>query len=223
MSFPTVHAIAVGQRGTEGNNFTASFPSGVQDGDLIIVLATTSNDAGTNGPNATTTVMTRFFTTTNAAVTRRMIADYRWPAAGETGALYTTTNPACYVYVTLLIRGAVPGHAPAVASATPASSTSQDPPALDPPNWAEEDTLWLAILGGLGSTGVTRPTNYAAAAEQRLTTPPGMTVHACQRALWAASENPAEFVIGTAQPAVVGLIAVRGALDKTDAVGSVMG
>ena len=135
---------------------------------------------------------------------------YKWSDGTETGTFTvaqagTITGHAAMVL--LSIAGVNPTEVPAVLAALATdTAAAADPGALDPANWAAEDTLWVAVAGSGETstsgafTGVTAaPTNYTDYAATAISSDAvgGVNAAVAFRQLNASSENVGTFSVDT--------------------------
>lgn len=181
MAFPTIPTVASGDllsSTTTTAGTTHTFPSltslrggaGPQAGDLLIAVIV-QYQGGTS--NAEFSAWGASFTellddATVTALDMAIGVAYKIATGSESGT-FTVTSAHSFISAQFLMR--IPAgqwtDVPAVLATVRATNAMADPGALDPANWAAEDTLWIAV-GGFSETTLTGspptldtpPTNY---------------------------------------------------------------
>lgn len=189
MTFAVVEARATTPVGSALTSHSVNLPSGIVDGDLLIV-SVSWNEGGTTStfPAGWTRLITRQQININQDIHYRQ-------ADGTEGATITVTLTTAEFLIGLAYRfsGAelVATQAPQAASAGLNSDLRPDPPNLTPTGGAK-DYLWLATMTKNSSSGLSdTPDNYGSLIQEG-TGFIGRTA-SMERALNAASENPTSY------------------------------
>lgn len=191
--FPQVVESVTSFTSTDGTSHTINLPP-VDVGDLLVIFA-----AWDGAP--TITWPTGFTQLSNGGAgnnTARQGVAYK-KADGTEGATATATTVQSEMMVarTLRIRAAHPTTAPAVSSANSGTSTAPNPLALDPANWATEDTLWIAhIIYDVGTNTVTGfPAGYDGNLNDRINDANGVGMGLCWLQSAVGSIDTAAFTL----------------------------
>lgn len=196
MAFPVVESVSSAANGsTETEQLTVTAPSGIQDGDLLIVAYDNASEG--------TGVLTGFTNIDGRAYASGMCRTWYKIADGESGnytITWTNNSRACIVMAR--ISGVDPT-APYAGTpdyvALTSGSGDPNPPLLS--GVPADDYLWLAIGHSEGKRApMTAPTNYTSGVEVE-TSGGGnpnrhCTLHLAHRNLNATSENPGIFDAG---------------------------
>jgi hypothetical protein len=203
----------------DSSSWTLTYPTNLQNGDLILLVAAT-DDIGTpvtlpadwvsnawvNGISLTHIVgkkksdgtETGNFTLTLNAVQQgcwRVLRITDWE--GTLGTTFDDTNATTNGSVT---RTAAEG-----------ASTTPNPPLLNPSNWGSADTLW--IVAGFADNGDSTftgfPTNYTNTSAQESGGASGAALGVARRAFAAESEDPGDFTIDLSEQWITTTIAIR--------------
>ncbi|HEX9892614.1 MAG TPA: hypothetical protein VGA78_01770, partial [Gemmatimonadales bacterium] len=214
-ALPTAGSPAVAATNTSVNNtantqHTVSLPSGIQSGNLLIVVF--GYKAGSSQTITWPGGWTQFFRSdrsTNVGVA----AAYR-QADGSEGATITvqTGTSAKTSHLSYRITGAEnPATQPPESLDSNGNSTTPDPPSLTPTGGAK-DYLWIAVeLNNHTGTSIpitAFPANYSGSIQANGDTN-NSTTGAAYRQLNAASEDPSNFSIGTAIAWAAGTLVVH--------------
>lgn len=201
MAFPPIEATASGNEPTAVNSYVATLPAGIVSGNLLVASVVKKNSEALDAITGWTTVL-----------------DYNWGVVGfgrlailarvadgtEGGSVTITHTGTARTYAHGAYRitdwfGTLAGVEVSVGAT--ASSTSPDPPVLNPAGWDVEDTLWLVAMGwtrGAGPVTISAwPTNYTLSQTQNNS---GTGSDRCGAALAgqnlaAASEDPGTFTL----------------------------
>jgi len=191
-----------------GTNHTASLPSGIQNGDLLLLFWV---DAGTSSTLTTPSGWTSLYNMVGTANQRRA-AFYRI-ADGSEGAMLDLTTSAAERSAHTVYRiaaGSFQG-VPVPGSTVSADSNTADPPTLTS-GFGNVPTLWFAAIHAEGTATVPTPANYT---DQLDVNSGGTgTAHARMassiRELQATSEDPGSVSFGTVRVWGANTIAIRG-------------
>jgi hypothetical protein len=209
MAFPTVESVTPTSFASASTTHNVAMPATVNAGDLLVILFTTGGGTSVTNPSGWTEEYNAAIdTVSNAFCTAKL-------AAGDEGG--TTVNLATADSV----RGAAQvyrisgwfgtlatGLDSAIAAA--AFGSTPNPPSLNPSEWDEEDTLYMAVahLGAFGRTISAYPTNYT----DGTFTSDGAGVcgtGSARRELAAASDDPGAFTLSSFDWARAATIAIR--------------
>jgi hypothetical protein len=209
--FPQVPSLTQTLFGTDATTHNAVMPAGIVAGDLLVVLFTNDGSATVTTPSG----WTQLFSAANSTAVR--LSAYKKVAAGTesgTNVNFVTSaaeQGAAQIYVIAKDRwsGSL---ADVVAAATAATGTSVniDPPSFTTP-WAATKTLWIACAGhdrefALSSS----PANYTNSLRSNSSaTSTSATGLSARREFENATDNPGNFVIGTAEEWVAQTIAIK--------------
>src|SRR6185437_5383925 len=138
-SYPVVASTSSGTTGVGATQVTTTLPSGVAAGDLLVLFVARLNALATTDPSGWTRLSTD--STHNGAFE----AWYRRYQAGDSAPTVTGPSGTAWAYRMLRVTGAHTSTAPELAALAPGTSTSPNPPALNPANWDVEATLWVAV------------------------------------------------------------------------------
>jgi hypothetical protein len=213
MAFPVVATTNSGND-TSGTSHTVNLPGSIASGDLLIVLFANDGNATITWPSGWDQAANALFDTANGTAVR--LAGRQRIADGTEGATITVTTSASEwsAHSTLRITG---WHGTTVAEAATAtgSSTTADPPNLDPAGWASEDTLWIACsgrdTGGADDDDNTaHPTNYTAIHNVLAgTNAGGVNLTSSRRDNAVSAENPGTYTGPTTEEWVAATVAIR--------------
>lgn len=185
---------------SSGSPDIVQLPSGIEAGELLIVLQTMSYDGITYGNPAG---WSRFLTTTGAAAIQGW---YKVASGGEGATLALTRNGGSALTLALSFRirnfaGAPEG----VANPSPTSSPSPNPPSISP-SWGLAKTLWMPVAyANNASSLVAYPAGYGdpdAVVNNK-------QVAAAWRIATAASEDPGAFSFNATDGSRAATIAIR--------------
>lgn len=210
MAFPVValKGTTYTTGGTATDTHVVDLPDSLAVGQRLIVVASMRNSSAITWPAGWTEIVAVSAPTSGG----RLEARYHDVDGGE-GASITLTTVSCKgVAFSWKITGHDSGTAPEGASSTASTSTTPDPPSLNPAGWGTEDTLWIAANHrNQNQTTTTYPTNYADNQEDAVSTgSSACSASICTRGLNAASEDPGTFTItGTGANVAAITIAVR--------------
>jgi len=184
MAFPSVATSSNGIA-TAATITTITFPTGVTQGDLLLLIAAAGTSAGqTTGWTGWTQL------NNNGGTANKLESGYRYYQTGDSPPSLTAATTVSWAWVMLRITTASAVTAPQIGTFATSGTGSGDPPSYTP-SYGQLDTLWIAAESYAGSTAATLPTNYAG-----LVNPLnglGLSVAVGTRQLNAASENPGAF------------------------------
>ena len=213
--YPTVSNRLSQNFSTAATAHAVTMPSTVESGDLLLTLFT-------NDGNATVTTPSGWTAPTNGTQVRganvrgsvfAKVADGTEDSttvdfvtsAAEEGASQVYRIKAGDWY------GSISGVEVANGGDPGATTTTPDPPSLDPGGWGTENTLWMAYGAGSSYTAVTTyPNNYTSGAHNLSNTGTGgASVSSAWLEANAASENPGTYTMSTNSDGVAFTIAIR--------------
>lgn len=217
MAFPTIQT-ADTKNGTVTSNstsWTLTYPTNLANGDLILALVaidangTTTWPAGwVNRDQVGTTAVTEVYAkklsdgTETGTFTMSV-------ASSEQGAwrIFRITGWEGTLGTTFVNTGASDGSV--VVSDTASSSSTPNPPSLDPVNWATEDTLWIATC----AVDTSRTISVYPLADNNTADVSGgaggATLGVCTTTSAVSSLDPGTFTISASDDWVAATIAVR--------------
>lgn len=192
--FPDIAGTAVATtHNGAGTNRNIALPTGIANGDLVIIGITTDNSSG-----VTFTPPSGFLPVAGGATSGTVngAAFYKFCDGTETGTITAAVSSSCSnsLAVATRISGADPATPPTATAAT-GTSTTPNPPSHTPA-WGLAKTLWLALFGKRASgTFNSYPADYDLGQV-------GNTINSVQtrmagRQAMAASEDPGSFSIGS--------------------------
>ena len=147
MTFPTIAATATTTSSDNPTSFAVTMPSGIEAGDLLIVVVANDDAYPESTPNLPTTPLPAGWNVTRATSTTIVGAQVFWKIAAGSDTLTCGMNAGeARCAWALRITGYERGIPPAVAIAGAASTTTHTPPALTAP-WGSADNLWLVYVG----------------------------------------------------------------------------
>lgn len=200
---------------TAATSHAVTMPSTVDAGDLLLVLFT--NDA-----NSTVTTPSGWTLPTNGSVARGTAARgsvYIKVAGGtEDGTTVDFVTSAAEEAASQVYRipagewsGTTAGVEVANSGDPGATTTTPNPPALNPGGWGTENTLWISYAAGSSYTAVTTyPTNYNGGAHNLSNTgTAGASVSSAWLESAVASEDPGTFTMSTNSDGVAFTIGIR--------------
>jgi hypothetical protein len=206
--YPAVANTATSVNNSNGTSHTVSLPSGVQSGELLIVIF--GFRGGTGQTITWPSGYTSFFRSdrlTNVGVE----AAWRKADGGEGSTITVQTSAnARTSHNSYRITGAAdPTTRPPESAASNGNNTNPDPPSLTPTGGAK-DYLWIAVeINSDGTTTITGwPGSYTGGIQANGTgtnTTTGSTV----RQLYAASEDPGAFTISSSIAWAAGTLVVH--------------
>jgi hypothetical protein len=194
--------------GSDATNHNVTMPAAVNSGDLLIVLFANDGNATVTTPGGW-----NLLTSNSSSAAVRLSAYYKIAAGTEGGTLVNfvtsaTEQAAAQVYRITSWHGTTPPEISSNAS----SSTTPNPPSLNPAGWDVEETLWIAAAGvdGTPSGGTSYPASYGNGTRTESGGGQNCMVISANRILTAASEDPGQFTNGDgAKDWVACTIAVR--------------
>lgn len=201
MAFPVVESTATSQSNTAATAQSATLPSGIASGDLLVLFIR----------HAATTTIAAPSGWTNLSNAASFNAFYRVADGSESASVAFTISVASrHASVAYRISGY---------TGTPEASSqasSYDVPSLAP-SWGSADTLWLATVGVLASdyTINAAPTDYTDLLEignPSSSATSRMRIGSARRNLASSSDDPGSFTVsgGSATLPVSVLVAIQG-------------
>lgn len=209
--FPQVPSITQTSFETATTDHAVSMPTTVESGDLLLCIWNTGNGtvSTTTTPSGWTAVAATTFTNGVAGVYAK-VSD--GAEGGTTVNFVTSAATAAVAQVYRIAKNTWYGDIAIgveTAHAGPTTSTTPDPPNLDPANWGTLDTLWIAVSYKQTSQATTAyPTNYTNTTETTELNS-SVTINSARRELNAASENPGTFTLVASRSWVARTIAIR--------------
>jgi hypothetical protein len=206
-SFPLV---AAETSSSDGNGFsgvtshTVLLPSGVQPGDLLIVVFTTITLTvpGTHSfPGGWSTIVTG----TNG--TSRLSAAWMAAAGGETSITVTSSQSANSAHTAYRITGAAdPDVRTPQASAVATGNSNAPDPANLSPTGGRQDFLWIACTGGQAINPYLAPADYTHILQDSFT---GVSVASARRFANIAAEDPGPFAASGSNIWIAATVAIH--------------
>jgi hypothetical protein len=191
---------------TTGHNVT--MPAAVNSGDLLIVLFANDGNATVTTPGGWI-----LLTSNSSSAAVRLSAYYKIAAGTENSTLVNFVTSAAEQAAAQVYRiTSWHGTTPPEISSNASSSTTPNPPYLNPSGWDVEETLWIAVAGvdGTPSGGTSYPASYGNGTRTESGGGQSCMVISANRILTAASEDPGQFTNGDgAKDWVACTIAVR--------------
>ncbi|MCU0678065.1 MAG: hypothetical protein MUF19_00555 [Candidatus Pacebacteria bacterium] len=209
-AFPVVQSTSSGGNTAVGLSTAITLPSGVTNGDLLMVFFIKD---GTAAP--TSTVGTGWTALNGGAGTAQYSIGY-WKIADGSDTLTINHASSKTAYVAYRITGHDPNTAPTEATAVTGTSVSPNPPSLNPAGWDIEDTLWISSfgwdrLGAAASNLSAYPTNYSGSQTSFVSgaTANDVAMAASTRNLQIASEDPGTATLSQSVAWIARTYAVR--------------
>lgn len=232
MAFPSVTTAdtQTGSVTTNATTFPLTYPTNLQNGDLILAFISSDGNQTTPGtwPAGWVTNNWNGGQTTNSLVIAKKVSNgaetgtfnvtglsseqgpwrvIRIPAAQWEGTLGTSFGNSA----------STDGSVTATNGGSASTNANPDPPSNDPFNWAAEDTLWIAIAGNDGTPTYSGfPANYtqedhstSGGHSQSSGGAGGAGMGIAYRKLNASSENPGTFTLTGSEQWATFTIAVR--------------
>jgi hypothetical protein len=190
VTFPNAAARNTGQRTSDNNTHPINLPAGVQPDELLLVVISIDGNPTVNytGDDWDFITVAQSTNVTGAVFFKR--------ATGDDALTVTTSTNEQSSHISYRLPG---GSMPWVTSAT-GSSTNSDPPASGTLPFGAEDVLWIAARCGDAQVAASAaPTSFSNLLSVTGTTSNGATVSVAERALNAASLDPATFTSATEQ------------------------
>lgn len=154
-AFPQVQATSQGSSSSSTTSHTVTLPSGVVDGDLLIVMFAPSFPEDITWPGGWVELYDVGMPGDPGA------GAVAWKSASSEGADITVTSADAVTAGWIVYRiDGWSGNAPEAGTAVASSSAPDpDPPSLSP-SWGAADTLWLVPLATDGSTPSAAPSGF---------------------------------------------------------------
>lgn len=212
--FPTAGERLTQNFSTAATAHNVTMPNVVDAGDLLLVLFTNDGNAAVTTPSGWTAIGTQ--TRSNNSVRGSVYAKVAGGSEDGTNVDFSTgvTSEEAAAQVYRIKAGDWYGAISGVeaASVDPgATTTTPNPPALNPGGWGTENTLWIAYAAGSSYTAMTSyPANYASGTHNLSNTGTGgASASSAWRENAVASEDPGTFTMSTNSDGVSFTIAVR--------------
>ena len=189
-AFPQVASVTPSQFSSAATSHSVAFPATVNAGDLLIILAASSN-TGNQNPAASG------FTSIGESNRVYVLVKIAAGTEGGSSVNLTVTNSSTAAAQVIRVTdwfGDLAGVELSTANSVGGS------PAANPPSetasWGAEDNLWLACMGAAGDVTVTSgaPTDYTDLAEVTSGGGAAMVAHS-QRELASATDDPTQYII----------------------------
>jgi hypothetical protein len=190
VTFPTAAGRNTGQRTSDNGTHPINLPSGVQPGELLLVLIAIDGSPTVNftGDDWRFVTVAQSTNVTGAVFYKR--------ATGDDALTVTTSVNEQSSHISYRLPA---GSMPWIQSAT-GSSTNSDPPASGTLPFGAEDVLWIVGRCGDAQVAATAaPSSFANLLSVTGTTSNGATVSVAERSLNAASLDPGTFTSATEQ------------------------
>jgi hypothetical protein len=209
MTFPTVVATNVGNSGVSTAAHAINMPASISVGDLLLV-AFCNDDVDTVSITSGTD-WAQLFSTSNASM--RLSVYWKIATGSGDNLTLTTSGSEGTAHISYRITGHAAATDPECGTTATGSSTSPDPPSLNPSAWDAEDTLWIAVYGWDGHVANSAyPTSYDDnQLTERWANASGSGVAMATRELNASSDDPGVGTIGSEEWAA-NTIAIRPAV-----------
>lgn len=192
--FPVIASSATSAKTSiTGTTHTVSLPSGIQEGDLILIFW---SDAASSGTVPTLpTGFTQLYSTTTGSRTRT--AWYKIASGAEGTSINVAAGGERSAHVSIRIAAGTYHGIPFVSALTASTNNSANPANLNPGQGVNK-FLWLAALHADESSVVTEPAGYGNVISSETTNPTSTSTTQSQmviasRELESASENPGAF------------------------------
>ncbi len=213
--FPSVSSVSTQAFNTDTIPHNVTMPATVDPGDLLLVLFSSDTDAAVTTPAGWTAVASA---TRGANIRGSVFAIDAVGTEDGTNVNFETANAqqaSAQVYRIPANRwhGTVATGVNAATVDPGGTTTTPDPPNLDPGSWGTQNTLWLAYSAGSEYASVTTyPTNYTNGTHTGSTggvAADRATTSSARRESRVASENPAAFTMPSNSNGVALTIAIR--------------
>ena len=213
--YPTTSNLLTQNFSTAATSHNVTMPSSVDSGDLLLVLFTNDSTATVTTPSGWTAV-TNGSQTGNGQVRGSVFAKSAGGTEDGTNVDFVTSaseEGAAQVY--RIKKGEWSGTISEVEAANSgdpaATSSTPNPPNLNPTGWGTENTLWLSYVAGSSYTAVTTfPANHHGGVHNLSNTG---TAGASASSTWiesaAANEDPGTYAMSTTSDWVAFTIAIR--------------
>jgi trimeric autotransporter adhesin len=153
MAFPVIQATTEGVQTSNSTSWSMTYPTGITAGELLLILA-----AADGNPNASLSGWLWALKVPGGGTACSLNGLVKVADGTETGSLSVTMSASEQGGWRIFRISNWEGGLPAVDfgsgtgfdcidSGASGTSTTPDPPSLDPANWATEDTLWIATCG----------------------------------------------------------------------------
>jgi hypothetical protein len=202
--FPTVAAVNGGYDTSADTEHTVNLPSGIELGDLLLVIFGVDGAPTITFPEGWTQLFEEAYGTQNKLKVCYRVAD------GEEGSSITVTTSISKRSAHTSYRITGYSGTPECGTAAKGTGTTPDPPSLNP-SWGAKDTLWLAIEGNDGDNHATAyPANYTdGRADYVEFYGAGTGVGSARRELNASSEDPGTFTISGWDSWIANTVAIQ--------------
>jgi hypothetical protein len=193
---------------------SVTMPSTVNSGDLLLVLFTNDGSATVTDPDGAGAWTSISTLASGANVRGSVWGKVATGSEDGTGVDFATSaSEEASAQVYRIKSGEWSGSIAGVeaASVDSGTTTTPNPPSLDPGAWGTENTLWIAYTAGSSYTSVTTyPTNFTGGVHSISNTGTGgASVSSASLESAAASVDPGTFTTSPSNPAVSFTIAIR--------------
>lgn len=204
-TFPVVAAENGGNNTSDSTEHTVNLPSGIQSGDLLLVIFNADSTPTITFPEG----WTQLFQTLGPTTYKHMFGAWYRIADGEEGATITVTTSASEQSAHTSYRITDYSGTPEVGTSSATFNSSPNPPSLAP-SWGAKDTLWFAVCGyGNNYTITAYPTDYTDGRNDYADSTHGCGVGSARRELNAASEDPGTFTLSGDMRWVANTVAIQ--------------
>jgi hypothetical protein len=198
---------------TAATTHNVTMPTTVVAGQLLLIVFQSDISQGANAPT-TPTGWTQIKTMSTNASAGQLTVLGKIAAGTEGGTSVNVATSALCTAVALTYRidtwfGSLTSTGIAVSTGATGSSTTPNPDAVTP-SWTVDRDLYLAVCG-MSNTSATSaaPTNYTNLDTNNTGTTPGAGAAVAERPLYATSDDPGTFTIGTSANWAALTLAVR--------------
>jgi N-acetylneuraminic acid mutarotase len=208
----------------EDNNHLITMPTVVDVGDLLVVLFTNdANDTVTTPAGWTAPAANTQLGNTNQVRGSVFVKDADGTEDGTTVDFVTSGNEQAAAQVYRIPAAKWDGNIANVEVSSLAiggTTSTPNPPNLNPGGWGTENTLWISYIAGSTHTAVNAfPSNYVNGYHVSGTaSTAGASVSSSQRVSAVAAEDPATYTMASAQASAAFTIAIRPASGASDLV-----
>ena len=183
---------------------TLNLPSGIVDGDLLIMGVTLRNGQTATWPAGWTQIGFLNKTVDTSIEIRFRDAD---GTEGATIAVTLDTSASGCVGICYRIDSHHSSTAPEASTGADANSSTPDPDSLNPAGWGTEDTMWLVFCGHKTSIITAAPSSYTNLIAENNAT--AIAAGSARRELNAASEDPGTFTAAGSNRWTAMTVAIR--------------
>lgn len=207
LRIPSVVEYVLYSDSADGTSHIVNLPTGIQEGDLLLALGAMDGNPGYSWPVG----WIELFDANGPSNAVRGGGAYKFAQEGESGTLTVTTSASEGGGILLLvIRGHHETQAPSVSSNVNATTSTPDPPDLNPGSWATENTLWIASVAFDGDVSASSiPTGYRDKQTARWANASGAGRVTAVKRSEAANEDPGTFTLSASEETSSRTIGIR--------------